>query len=428
MCSLLLPIAFVACHSDERAPAGASGASSSGAAGASAAHAGAPPAAGNGGAGGTTSVAGAGAGGAGAGGSSGVHSGGAAPIAGATFAGSGGEAGSEASTSGGVAGASAGAGGSSTSGGSAGVGGAGSTSTKLRVIVSSDIGGTDNDDQQSMAHFLAYSDLWDVEGLIASPWGDGRTDDILEAIDAYELDYPNLVTHSADYPSPSHLRSVTKQGAIDKAEAPGWGEPTEGSEWIAEVANRPDPRPVWITVWGALDDLAQALHDHPEIESKLRVYWIGGPNKRHSPESYPYVHDTFRELWFIEANTTYRGFFNGGDQSGDLSNDEFPAQHVRDHGALGDYFMFHREDIKMGDTPAVLYTIDNAVRNPNDPTLPGWGGAFVPADNGYATWWTDNPDPSVQVGDYPGAETVSVHREAFLRDFQARMDRCQSPR
>jgi hypothetical protein len=37
------------------------------------------------------------------------------------------------------------------------------------VIVSTDIGGTDPDDFQSMMHFLVYADRFDVEGLISSP-------------------------------------------------------------------------------------------------------------------------------------------------------------------------------------------------------------------------------------------------------------------
>src|SRR4051812_48138963 len=46
--------------------------------------------------------------------------------------------------------------------------------TRQRVIVSSDIGGTDQDDNQSMAHLLLYADAFDLEGLIASPYGPGR--------------------------------------------------------------------------------------------------------------------------------------------------------------------------------------------------------------------------------------------------------------
>src|SRR6185312_14000907 len=53
---------------------------------------------------------------------------------------------------------------------------------RRRVIVSSDIGGTDEDDNQSMAHLFLYADTLDLEGLIASPYGPGRKRDILGAI------------------------------------------------------------------------------------------------------------------------------------------------------------------------------------------------------------------------------------------------------
>jgi hypothetical protein len=187
-----------------------------------------------------------------------------------------------------------------------------------------------------------------------------------------------------------------------------------------------DPRPLWITIWGGIEDLAQVLHDHPEVETKLRVYWIAGPNRRNSPDASRYIADNHKNLWIIEADETYRGFFNGGDQSGDLSNSEFPRQHIDGHGALGEYFMSHRSDIKMGDTPAVTYTIDNEIRNPGDPTQPGWGGAFIPHGGDRPFCWVDDPSQSSE--GYDGAATVNIHREAFLRDFQARMDRAQSPR
>ena len=66
-----------------------------------------------------------------------------------------------------------------------------------RVIVTSDIGGTDPDDFQSMAHVLLYADVLEIEGLISSPFDQGGKDHILRVIDAYERDYPNLRTHSA---------------------------------------------------------------------------------------------------------------------------------------------------------------------------------------------------------------------------------------
>src|SRR5687768_18597530 len=59
--------------------------------------------------------------------------------------------------------------------------------SRSRVIVSTDIGGTDPDDFQSMVHFLLYADIFDVEGLISSPYGLGRREHILGVIDRYEI-------------------------------------------------------------------------------------------------------------------------------------------------------------------------------------------------------------------------------------------------
>ena len=262
--------------------------------------------------------------------------------------------------------------------------------------------------------------------MIASPWGNGRKSNILEIVNLYEKDYPNLKSHSADFPTAAYLRSVTYQGAIDKAPSAGYDKATEASERIAEVAMRNDSRPLWITVWGGIEDVAQALHDHPQIETKLRVYWIAGPNRKNSPNASSYIAKNHKKLWIIEADETYRGFFNGGNMSGDLSNREFPKQHINGHGALGNYFYNHRADIKMGDTPAVLYTIDNEIRNPGDPTKPGWAGAFIPCGSDRPNCWKD--DPSKSSNGYSGAATVNIHREAFLRDFQKRMDWAQAPK
>ncbi len=63
---------------------------------------------------------------------------------------------------------------------------------RLRVLVSTDIGGTDPDDFQSMVHLLVYADALDIEGLVSSPYGPGRKEHILEVIDQYARDYPNL--------------------------------------------------------------------------------------------------------------------------------------------------------------------------------------------------------------------------------------------
>lgn len=296
---------------------------------------------------------------------------------------------------------------------------------KPRVIVSTDIGGSDPDDFQSMVHYLVYADMFDTEGLIASPPGtNGTKEDILEVIDAYEDDYTKLSSWSNSYPAPNALRAVTVDGALEKAPSAGYSTPTDGSELIIEAAQKSDDRPLFILVWGSITDVAQALHDEPSIASKLRVYSIGAWNRDEDPAARNYIYDNFPNLWWIETNSTFRGMYIGGTQTGDLGNWTFPDTHVDDHGQLGELFMAKKPDIKMGDTPSVLYMLTG------DPLQPGtahWGGKFIrPSPSTRPNFWTDDPAPSLNAGGYPGAVTVNIWRENYLRHWQARMDRAQS--
>jgi len=288
---------------------------------------------------------------------------------------------------------------------------------QFRVIVSSDIGGSDNDDYQSMVHFLIYADVFDVEGLISSPPLAGRAENIHEVIDAYETDYPDLSRCSRNYPNPERLRGLVKQGAIDPAPAQGFSDATEGSRWIVERANDSDCRPLYVLVWGSITDVAQAVHDDPSIKNKLRVYSIGAWNTHNDRASRDYLFQNHPDLWWIEADTTFRGMYVGGNQDGDLGNKTFLDQHVRGHGALGDFLVAKLDAIKMGDSPTVLYLLWG---DPDDPTAPHWGGSFIKTDHG-PHYWTDSADPQLAEGQYPGAKTVNVWREDYLRDWQKRM-------
>jgi hypothetical protein len=288
-----------------------------------------------------------------------------------------------------------------------------------RIIISTDIGGTDPDDFQSMVHFLVYADMFDVEGLIASPYGAGRREDALEVIDRYAADYPILKSHSARYPTPDALRRVTKQGAKDSAPAAGFAGPTEGSEWIVRRARQKDPRPLWVLVWGGIDDLAQALHDAPDILPKLRVYFIGGPNKMWSVDAYNYIEEHHPALWIIEANATYRGWFTGGNQAGEWGNTAFVAAHVRGHGALGDFFATKLGGtLKMGDSPSVGYLLHGT---PDDPSRPGWGGSFVRIWDGRKTTFNRLTAESDTVEAFGVVEFALPVPEGMTREHTARV-------
>lgn len=247
---------------------------------------------------------------------------------------------------------------------------------KPRILVSTDIGGTDPDDNQSMIHLLMYSDKFNVEGLVSTAsYGPGSKEEILRMIDLYEKDFTRL---SAAYPqllSPGYLRSVTKQGRRDEAPLCGYAKPTEGSEWIIRCARKESSQPLWILVWGCLEDVAQALHDAPDIAPKIRINWVGGPNKKWGSNGYNYIVTHFPDLWFIEDNSSYRGFI-GNAKDKTTYQAPFWQSFMKGHGAMATAFKHYYDGIcKMGDTPTLLYLMGKGF-NADEPDPPHWGGQF----------------------------------------------------
>ena len=115
-------------------------------------------------------------------------------------------------------------------------------------------------------------------------------------------------------------------------------------------------QPLWVLVWGGIEDLAQALHDAPDIKERIRVYWIGGPNKKWSVNAYSYIAEQHPDLWMIEANATYRGWFLDADSPAELSNEAFYDNFIQERGAMGKAFKsYYNGILKMGDTPSLAY-------------------------------------------------------------------------
>lgn len=246
---------------------------------------------------------------------------------------------------------------------------------KPRILISTDIGGTDPDDNQSMAHLLMYSDRFTIEGLVSSPsYGKGSTSEIFRMIDLYEKDLPKLQQHQQGLAQPAYLRSVTKQGKRGAAPYVGYTTATEGSDWIIDCAKKKNKQPLWVLVWGGLEDLAQALHDAPNIQQNIRVYWIGGPNKKWSANSYAYIVKNFPQLWLIEVNASYYGLFSKTEFIDSIDNTGYYSTYIQGAGHLGaDFKNYYDGVVKMGDTPSLLYMMDG---DPNDPTRESWGGSF----------------------------------------------------
>lgn len=320
---------------------------------------------------------------------------------------------------------------------------------KPRIIVMSDFppldvipgGGCDGpaekcgdpDDIQSMVRFLLYTNEFDVEALIASAATFANFSDkqnILDILDLYDQVDENLRNHDPEFPTAETLRSVTYEGRDNT-----WGEPAdeilgegmdnEASEAIIRIVDEPDPRPVWVTVWGGPREVAQAIwkvqntrspEELEEFISKLRIHMIGLGDKPGQDGSGQWMLENFPNLFVIVSQDTYSGMFAYESELGDL---EWVNINIREgHGPLGAAYPpsgFHPENpgVQEGDTPSFLY-LASAVKGLNDPEDPcqeSWGGQFAQRDSTTNHWF-----------DGPGSESVAKWREDYQADFARRAD------
>ncbi len=227
-----------------------------------------------------------------------------------------------------------------------------------------------------MIHLLMYADRFQIEGLLSTSFVKGRKENILEMIRLYGKDRKELKRHAKGFPTVKSLINITKQGAIAGAPYKGYATATEGSDWLIHCARKKSAQPLWVLVWGGLEDLAQALHDAPDIKKNIRVYWIGGPNKKWGVNAYDYIASNHPDLWFIESNATYRGWFMDPDSPDSLKSKSFYRNFIFGHGAMGnDFVQYYGGVIKMGDTPSLAYLLSG---DPDHPTGESWGGSYTP--------------------------------------------------
>lgn len=261
---------------------------------------------------------------------------------------------------------------------------------RQRVIVMTDIGG-DPDDQQSMVRQLLYANDMKIEGLLATANSRGVfADRIHERINAYEEVYANLLVHNPNYPKADELRRLVKSGVAKRyIEQVGTGKSTEASQHIIDVVERPDERPVWVTVWGAPTDLAQALWDvratrgESEVAAfvnKLRIYDIGGQDDtgawicRHFPDVF-YLRSVMQFQAISRHLTQKRLTKEVTGPNLFVFEDAWIAEHVQSHGPLGRWYVPRKYKYE-GDTPAFLYLVPNGLSNPEMMHHGNWGGRF----------------------------------------------------
>ena len=224
---------------------------------------------------------------------------------------------------------------------------------------------------------------------------------------------------------------------------------------LIKAADRDDPRPLWVTIWGGANTLAQALTDVRATRAPARVREIRGPAPRVTPfpirttpdlgsatNSPPYSissipprngEEYYYATWTgISGDLYYR---NGAGADFSTVTNEWLDANIRSKGPLGRQypkFAFIME----GDTPSYLGLIDNGLASWWNPGWGGWGGRYVfrqPYGETHPIW-TQGGDLFSRVTSQDtviGADgkshvsdqaTIWRWREAFQHDFAARMD------
>ena len=326
---------------------------------------------------------------------------------------------------------------------------------KPRLVVLTDIApnNVEPDDMESMVRLLVHADLFEIECLAHSTgWSASTTREsyyqlILEAIDLYEKDLPNLMKRSGQtghaqddqrqeigyWPSAKYLRDRAIYGSSKRGyQYLGADNNSDGSRKLIELVDEADPRPVWVTVWGGGNTVAQAIWQVQQQRSpaelkaflhKLRVYTItdqDGAQKRGNvidwPESsHQWMRREFEpDLLFLwdESAWLYQNA-TGKSRWSDYET------HIQGHGNLGGRYPKYKYGVE-GDTPSFLHLLPNGLNDPNVPGQAGWGGYFEMGT------CKDNATRAYQNHAGDAKATSSKYQRQFYQatfnNFAARMD------
>jgi hypothetical protein len=333
---------------------------------------------------------------------------------------------------------------------------------KPRVVVLTDIE-NEPDDSQSLVRFLTYANHFDVEALVATTSIHQRkrtaAQKIREIVEAYGKVRDNLAKHEPGYPETAYLLSVIREGRPDYGmSAVGKDMDSSGSERLIEVVDRKDTRPVWVTVWGGPNVLAQALWKVratrspkalDDFVSKLRVHTISDQD-----DSGPWIRKNFPGVFYIVSpglgaggayhfstwsgisGDKFHGRFTGADFL--IVDNQWLDENIRRKGPLGAQYP-RTEYLMEGDTPSFLGLVNNGLNVPERPNWGGWGGRYelyTPRmlrhflEPETRPIWTDAVDEVRGVdGNWHTTNHATIWRwrSAYQNDFAARMDWTMKP-
>jgi hypothetical protein len=120
------------------------------------------------------------------------------------------------------------------------------------------------DDQESLVRLLVYSNEYDVEGIVATTSTHLRSQLRQDKIEGIIRDYgkvkPNPDTHASGFPSMKKLLKVTSQHLpVFSMDGVGEGKDSPSSELLIKAVDNRNERPLWVSIWGGANCIAQAL-------------------------------------------------------------------------------------------------------------------------------------------------------------------------
>jgi Protein of unknown function (DUF1593) len=328
-----------------------------------------------------------------------------------------------------------------------------------RVLVLSDMG-NEPDDQMSFVRLLLYSNELDLEGFIAttSTWQKSKVqpETMRAIIAAYGEVRNNLLKHASGWPEAKQLDGLVFAGQTAYGMAAvGTDKVTAGAEAILRAADKNDPRPLWVTLWGGANTLAQALQsarakrtpaEMDKLIAKLRVSSISDQD-----DAGPWIRREFPNLHYIVKpssadsgeylTATWTGisgdvyYRNCQGADGTTVTNEWLEKNIRGKGAMGKFypkFAFIME----GDTPSFLGLTNNGLNSFRNPSWGGWGGRYIwrqPYGETHPIWSQGGDmfgrvtsqdsvigvDGKIYTSDQA---TIWRWRTAFQHEFAARMD------
>ena len=259
--------------------------------------------------------------------------------------------------------------------------------SKPRVFVFTDINidSGDPDDRQSLVHLLWYADELQIEGVVPDRWNARGLEACQLVLEAYARDYSQYSFSNKGYPEPNDIRNKIAKD-VDQASR------------LFSLAASDQESPLYVLIWGNMELFKTLLSERPAYADNIRLITIGTglmleKDIEHIPANWEksqpcqqlnwngfgrneiYNNPHYKEMWWLEMNWTYAGMFVGEEPRrmfDKLALFGTMGKHIKEVVKNEDWAQYFR----VGDTPSVLYLIDDG-HDLNNPTQSSWAGKFA---------------------------------------------------